>query len=92
MFKDSLRKISEYRSELRTKKMKVPVVFHVQDALLPNEATLEQLESVASNSEIFDHIAAMADVHSKPGRKNATGTTVASESFILPQLDRKSVV
>lgn len=87
MLKDSLQKISGYRSELRTKKMKVPVVFHVQDTLLPNEATLEQLESVASNDEIFDHIAAMADVHSKPGRKNATGTTIASKSFILPQLN-----
>ena len=87
MLKKSLKKISEYRSEMRTERMKVPVVFHVQDTLLPNEATLAQLESVASNNGIFDHIAAMADVHSKPGRKNATGTTVASESCILPQLN-----
>ncbi|MBP7811463.1 MAG: RtcB family protein [Candidatus Moranbacteria bacterium] len=87
MLKKSLKKISEYHSELRTEKMKVPVVFHVQDTLLPNEATLAQLQSVASNNGIFDHIAAMADVHSKPGRKNATGTTIASESYILPQLN-----
>ncbi|MBP9801515.1 MAG: RtcB family protein [Candidatus Moranbacteria bacterium] len=83
----SLKKISEYRSEFKTEKMKVPIIFHVQDALLPNESTLAQLESVASNSGLFDHIAAMADVHSKPGRKNATGTTIASEHFILPQLN-----
>jgi tRNA-splicing ligase RtcB len=87
MFNNSLKKISEYQSELRTEKMKVPVVFHVQDTLLPNEATLAQLESVASNEGLFDHIAAMADVHSKPGRKNATGTTIASEHCILPQLN-----
>jgi tRNA-splicing ligase RtcB len=67
--------------------MKVPVVFHVQEALMPSEATLEQLESVASNDCCFHHIAAMADVHSKPGRKNATGTTIASERYILPQVN-----
>lgn len=83
----SLKKTSGYRSELQTEKMKVPVVFHVQDELLPNESTLAQLESVASNNQVFHHIAAMADVHSKPGRKNATGTTVTSEHFILPQLN-----
>ena len=54
MLNHSLKKISEYQSELRTEKMKVPVVFHVQDALLPNEATLTQLESVASNDGLFD--------------------------------------
>lgn len=67
--------------------MNVPVVFHVQESLMPNESTLEQLESVASNDACFHHIAAMADVHSKPGRKNATGTTVASERYILPQVN-----
>lgn len=89
MLKKSLKKISEYHSELRTEKMKVPVVFHVQDTLLPNEATLAQLQSVASNNGIFDHIAAMADVHSKPGRKNATGTTIASESYTTPPTQRQ---
>ncbi len=83
----SFKKISSYHSEMKTDKMSVPVVFHVQDELLPNESTLAQLESVASNQEVFHHIAAMADVHSKPGRKNATGTTIVSEHHILPQLN-----
>jgi tRNA-splicing ligase RtcB len=87
MFENDIKKITAYRSELKTGKMHVPVVFHVQDELLPNESTLVQLESVASNKEVFHHIAAMADVHSKPGRKNATGTTVASEKHILSQLN-----
>jgi tRNA-splicing ligase RtcB len=87
MLENDIKKITEYKSELKTGKMKVPVIFHVQDELLPNESTLVQLESVASNKEVFHHIAAMADVHSKPGRKNATGTTVASEKFILSQLN-----
>lgn len=84
---DHITKKTDFRSEMRTDRMKVPVVFHVQDELLPSENTLAQLESVASNDGLFSHIAAMADVHSKPGRKNATGTTVASEKFILPQVN-----
>ena len=81
------REITPYKREMRTERMKVPVVFHVQESLMPNEATLRQLESVAGNHCVSHHIAAMADVHSKPGRKNATGTTVVSESAILPQLN-----
>lgn len=83
----NIKKINEYRQEFQTEKMKVPVVFHIQDELMPGEATMEQLESVAANGCIFHHVAAMADVHSKPGRKNATGTTVASENHILPQVN-----
>ena len=82
-----LTKLSPYKSEWKTDKMKVPVVFHIQNELMPGEATMEQLESVAGNDCVFDHIAAMADVHSKPGRKNATGTTVTSGRFILPQVN-----
>lgn len=87
MFTDSIKKISEHKSEFKTEKMKVPVVFHVGEKLMPGEETMKQLESVAGNGCIFHHVAAMADVHSKPGRKNATGTTVASEKFILPQVN-----
>lgn len=87
MFENNITKISSHKSEFKTDKMKVPVVFHIQESLMPGTATMEQLESVASNGCIFHHIAAMADVHSKPGRKNATGTTVTSEKFILPQVN-----
>ncbi|QQS20521.1 MAG: RtcB family protein [Candidatus Moraniibacteriota bacterium] len=83
----AIRETGPYKREMKTSRMQVPVVFHVQESLMPNDSTLEQLEKVASNPECFHHIAAMADVHSKPGRKNATGTTVASEHFILPQLN-----
>ena len=87
MFEKDIIEITKYKREFKTEKMKVPVLFHVQDALMPGQSTMEQLESVASNDQIFHHIAAMADVHSKPGRKNATGTTVTSEKYILPQLN-----
>ncbi|MDD5083458.1 MAG: RtcB family protein [Candidatus Moranbacteria bacterium] len=82
-----IEKLAEHKQQFQTEKMKVPVVLHINDALLPEESTLLQLQSVASNDCCFHHIAGMADVHSKPGRKNATGTTVASEKFILPQVN-----
>ncbi|MEI8103404.1 MAG: RtcB family protein [Candidatus Moraniibacteriota bacterium] len=82
-----LQKISEHKQEFQTLKMKVPVVLHINEALMPEESTLLQLESVATNNALFHHIAGMADVHSKPGRKNATGTTVVSEKYILPQVN-----
>jgi tRNA-splicing ligase RtcB len=83
----SIQKLAEHKQQFQTERMKVPVVLHINDALLPEESTLLQLESVASNDCCFHHIAGMADVHSKPGRKNATGTTVTSEKFILPQVN-----
>ena len=87
MNEKDITKISSHKSEWKTDKMNVPVVFHIQEALMPGQATMEQLESVAGNDTVFHHIAAMADVHSKPGRKNATGTTVVSEKHILPQIN-----
>ena len=87
MIENAIKKISNFKSEMQTERMKVPIVFHVQDELMPGQETMDQLESVASNDSIFHHIAAMADVHSKPGRKNATGTTVTSEHHILPQVN-----
>ena len=87
MHENNITKLSEHKSEFKTDKMKVPVVFHVGEKLMPGEETMKQLESVAANGCIFHHVAAMADVHSKPGRKNATGTTVTSEQFILPQVN-----
>jgi tRNA-splicing ligase RtcB len=84
---NNITKISSHKSEWKTDKMKVPVVFHIKESLMPKKATIDQLESVAANDCVFHHIAAMADVHSKPGRKNATGTTVTSEKFILPQVN-----
>jgi tRNA-splicing ligase RtcB len=86
-YESSIKELSPFKREMKTDKMNVPVVFHVQESLMPGESTLAQLESVAGNDCVFHHVAAMADVHSKPGRKNATGTTVVSETAILPQLN-----
>ena len=87
MYEKNLQKLSAHKSEFKTDKMKVPVVFHISEKLMPSDATMAQLESVASDNAVSRHIAALADVHSKPGRKNATGTTIVSKKYILPQVN-----
>lgn len=79
--------LGDHKSDWQTPNMLVPVRFHISEKLMPGAETFTQLETVAGNEHLFSHIAAMADVHSKPGRKNATGTTVASSRYILPQLN-----
>ena len=65
--------------------MKIPVVFHVSDDLMPSGDTIQELVDIASDPHVFYHVAALADVHSKKGRKNPTGTAVATKRYILPQ-------
>lgn len=84
---ENFTKINDHKSDWQTPKMRVPVRFHISEKLMPGTDTFDQLEIVAENEYLFSHIAAMADVHSKPGRKNATGTTVATSRYILPQLN-----
>jgi RNA-splicing ligase RtcB len=83
-----LKSITEDIKELKTEKMSVPALFFMSDELLPEEETFAQVEDIASNKDVFfEHTVAMPDVCSKPGRKNASGTTIASEKYILPQVN-----
>lgn len=83
----SIKKISDHKQVIEPQgNQRVPVVFHISDELMPPEGTIDQLVHVASDSRTFHHVAALTDIHSKPGRKNPTGTAVATENFILPQL------
>lgn len=86
-YSSNIRDISEHKKEFSTERMKVPAILHVSDNLMPEEFTFEQLENVACNDCLFHHVAAMNDVHSKPGRINPTGTVIASEKYILPQVN-----
>jgi tRNA-splicing ligase RtcB (3'-phosphate/5'-hydroxy nucleic acid ligase) len=80
-------KISDHKKQLQDGIMRVPAIFHASDDLMPNDDTIEEIRQVASDEHVFHHVAAMSDVHSKKGRKNPTGTVVASENFFLPQLN-----
>ncbi|KKP59086.1 MAG: hypothetical protein UR60_C0010G0023 [Candidatus Moranbacteria bacterium GW2011_GWF2_34_56] len=81
-------KKSDHLQEFKTEKMSVPALFFMSEELLPEEQTFAQTEDIASNKEtLFRHTVAMPDVCSKPGRKNASGTTIVSDKYILPQVN-----
>ncbi|MFA7209256.1 MAG: RtcB family protein [Parcubacteria group bacterium] len=82
-----IKNLSAHKKEFQTGRMKVPAILHVSDDLMPSDATLAEIEGVASDPHAFHHIAAMSDVHSKKGRKNPTGTVIASEHHLLPQIN-----
>ncbi len=87
LYKDNITDVSPHKKEFQTGNMKVPAVFHCSDTMMPGDETLSQIERVCANDCLFHHTAAMIDVHSKPGRKNATGTTVVSQNHIMPQVN-----
>ncbi|KKQ51442.1 MAG: hypothetical protein US70_C0017G0014 [Parcubacteria group bacterium GW2011_GWD2_38_11] len=86
--KYNLTQKSTHEQELKTDRMSVPALFFMNQNLLPEEETFSQVEDIASNKDtFFRNTVAMPDVCSKPGRKNAAGTTIASEKYILPQVN-----
>lgn len=88
MSKDNTEKISEHLQRYKTEKMSVPALFFMENDLLPQDESYLKLEDIASNSDtLFRNLVAMPDVCSKPGRKNASGTTIVSDKYILPQVN-----
>ena len=85
--KKNLTDINNHLKQFKTPEMKVPVIFHTSNALLPNNETFDQLGNLARNEYLFSHIAAMSDVHPKAGRKNPTGTVIASKDHLFPQIN-----
>jgi len=84
----NLTEITPHQYDFKTEKMSVPSRFFMSKELLPEEQTFAQTEEIASNENVlFRHTVAMPDVCSKPGRKNASGTTIVSDGFILPQVN-----
>lgn len=84
---DNLSSISASKKEFKTPTMKIPVIFHASENLLPSDETFQKFEFIAQDERFFHHIAAMSDVHSKKGRKAPTGTVAASENFLFPQIN-----
>ncbi len=85
--KYKVKDINAHKKEFQLPDMKVPVIFHTGQELLPNDHTFEQLENLAKDDRLFHHIAAMSDVHPKKGRKNPTGTAIASQNILMPQIN-----
>ncbi|MBT3356300.1 RtcB family protein [bacterium] len=83
---NTVKKISKFKQTLDLKEGKGSVSFGVSDELMPDQATIDQLAEVAKNKEVFQHVAALTDVCQKPGRKNPSGTVVATKDYFMPQL------
>ncbi|MEN8252467.1 MAG: RtcB family protein [Patescibacteria group bacterium] len=86
-YKKNLEKLNEHQFDFKTDKMKTPSRFFMSEDLLPNDETFAKVEDIASNDGLFRHTASLPDITSKPGRKNASGTTIASKDYILPQVN-----
>ncbi|MBM3256429.1 MAG: RtcB family protein, partial [Candidatus Moranbacteria bacterium] len=78
-------KISPYQYRYQAHGNGVPIIFHLQSALFPDETTLAQLQGIAETQGVFKQIAVLSDVHPKKGRKCPTGVAVAADRF-LPQI------
>ncbi|EKE16298.1 MAG: hypothetical protein ACD_11C00020G0003 [uncultured bacterium] len=87
MSTQNIKKVNTHLQEFQNDGMNVPVIFHTSEDLLPNDATFDQLENLAKDERLFHHIAAMSDVHPKKGRKNPTGTAIATKNILLPQIN-----
>jgi tRNA-splicing ligase RtcB (3'-phosphate/5'-hydroxy nucleic acid ligase) len=84
----NIESLSIHKKKFQTDKMKVPAIFFMSEELLPQDESYDKLEDIASNPDtLFHNVVAMPDVCSKPGRKNASGTVVTSEKYILPQVN-----
>ena len=77
--------ISPYRYE--TTDTDVPIIFHLQSSLFPNDEALEQLKDVANTAGVYHHVAVLSDVHPKKGRKCPTGVAIAADRFLPQTMD-----
>ncbi len=64
----------------------LPTYFNMSEELMPGDDSYEKLLKIAADKRAFHHIAALTDIHSKPGRKSPTGSVVSTEKELLPQL------
>lgn len=86
-YNKNITKLDEHHSSFKTDKMKVPTNFFMSQELFPKKETFEQVENIACNDCLFHSTAALPDVMSKVGRKNASGTTIVSKDYLLPQVN-----
>lgn len=85
---ENTEKINEHLHSYKNDKMSVPALFFMSQDLLPKDDSFKKMEDIGSNQDtLFRSLVAMPDVCSKPGRKNASGTTIVSDKYILPQVN-----
>ncbi len=63
----------------------VPIKFFLTEDMLPDDATISQLETLANTPGMDHHVAVLPDVHRKSRNVSPTGTAAASKTMIVPR-------
>lgn len=63
----------------------VPIKFFLTPELMPDAATVAQLEDLANATGLAHHVAVLPDVHRKSRNLSPTGTVVAAKNRIVPR-------
>ncbi|MCI0693256.1 RtcB family protein [candidate division KSB1 bacterium] len=63
----------------------LPIKFFLTPELMPDAATVAQLEDLAKAAGLAHHVAVLPDVHRKSRNLSPTGTVVAAKNRIVPR-------
>jgi len=63
----------------------LPLKFFLTPDLMPDAATMSQLEELASSAGLLYHVAVLPDIHRKSRNPSPTGTVVAAQNMIVPR-------
>lgn len=63
----------------------LPIKFFLTPELMPDAATVAQLENLANAAGLTHHVAVLPDVHRKSRNLSPTGTVVAAKNRIVPR-------
>lgn len=63
----------------------LPIKFFLTPELMPDAATVAQLEDLANATGLAHHVAVLPDVHRKSRNLSPTGTVVAAKNRIVPR-------
>jgi len=63
----------------------LPIKFFLTPEMMPDAATVSQLEELANSSGLKYHVAVLPDIHRKSRNISPTGTVVAAKNTIVPR-------
>ncbi len=63
----------------------LPIKFFLTPELMPDAATVAQLENLATAPGLAHHVAVLPDIHRKSRNLSPTGTVVAAKKYIVPR-------
>lgn len=79
--------MTDFKKKIITHKgLSVPIVIFADDSLMPSDRAVEQLETIARESSLYQSVVALPDIHDKVDNDFPTGVVVASKDNIFPQL------